>query len=274
MGDLANIPTIADGANYTAADFTQFFSDLEIAALAVTTNKLADAAVTLAKLQNVATDTLLGRSTAGTGVPELITCTAAGRALLDDANAAAQRTTLGLGIGTDVQAYHANLTIFAGIAPSANIQTLLAAADFAAARTALGLAIGTDVQAYDAELAALAGLTSAANKLPYFTGSGTAALADLTAAARGLLDDANAADMRTTLGLGGSATLAVGTTAGTVCAGDDSRLTNSRTCNNSFDNAATARSNLGVGSMATRNVTISTSDPSGGSDGDVWIKVA
>jgi hypothetical protein len=55
-------------------------------------------AVTYAKIQNVsATDKLLGRATAGAGDIEEITCTAAGRELLDDADAAAQRTTLGLG---------------------------------------------------------------------------------------------------------------------------------------------------------------------------------
>lgn len=36
--------------------------------------------------------------------------------------------------------------------------------------------------------------------------------------------------------------------------------------------AATARTNLGIGSMATRAVTISTSSPSGGSDGDIWFQ--
>lgn len=53
--------------------------------------------VTYAKMQNVsATDRLLGRSTAGAGDVEEIACTAAGRAILDDADASAQRTTLGV----------------------------------------------------------------------------------------------------------------------------------------------------------------------------------
>lgn len=59
---------------------------------------IANDAVTYAKIQNVsATDKVLGRSSAGSGDVEEITCTAAGRALIDDADAAAQRTTLGLG---------------------------------------------------------------------------------------------------------------------------------------------------------------------------------
>lgn len=61
-------------------------------------------AITYAKIQDVsATDKLLGRSTAGAGVLEEIACTSAGRALLDDADAAAQRTTLGLGSGNSPQ---------------------------------------------------------------------------------------------------------------------------------------------------------------------------
>jgi hypothetical protein len=62
------------------------------------TTTISNDAVTYAKMQNVsATDKVLGRSSAGSGDIEEITCTAAGRALLDDADASAQRTTLGLG---------------------------------------------------------------------------------------------------------------------------------------------------------------------------------
>jgi hypothetical protein len=69
----------------------------------------AGAAITYNKLQDVsATNKLLGRSSAGAGDIEEITCTAAGRALLDDADTTAQRATLGVEIGVDVQAYDAD----------------------------------------------------------------------------------------------------------------------------------------------------------------------
>ena len=70
----------------------------EIAAGAIGTSELGSDAVTYDKIQNVtATDKLLGRVSAGAGNVEEINCTAAGRALLDDADAATQRATLGLG---------------------------------------------------------------------------------------------------------------------------------------------------------------------------------
>ena len=77
---------IADGAVGTT----------QLASSGVTTAKIADAAVTYAKLQDASANVVLGRTTTSGDVEE-ISCTAAGRALLDDADAAAQRATLGLG---------------------------------------------------------------------------------------------------------------------------------------------------------------------------------
>ncbi len=58
---------------------------------------LTDDSVTYAKIQEVPQDRILGRQTASTGNIEEIPCTSAGRALMDDADATAQRATLGLG---------------------------------------------------------------------------------------------------------------------------------------------------------------------------------
>jgi hypothetical protein len=85
-----------------------------------------------------------------------------------------------------------------------------------AARANLGLEIGVNVQAYDAGLASIAGLTTLADRSIYTTASDTYAVYTLTAAGRAILDDADAAAQRTTLGLGTAAVVNTGTGGATI----------------------------------------------------------
>jgi len=94
-----------------------------------------------------------GLTAANTATAAMTALTPFGRSLIDDADASAARTTLGLGTAATSAA--------------------------------------TAFQAADATLTALAGVTTAANKLPYFTGVDTAAVADITTAGREILSTAS-----------------------------------------------------------------------------------
>lgn len=141
-------------------------------------------------------------------------------------------------------------------APGLSLDTPLAIADggtggasAAAARAALGLTVGAEVQAHHPTLTALSGLALAADRLPYADGAGTLALATFTAAGRALLDDADAAAQRATLGLGALATLS-GIGNGNW-SGTDLAIANGGT---GASSAAAARANLGLGTAAVQAV--------------------
>lgn len=105
------------------------------------------------------------------GANKLVAMTAAGAAMIEAANAGAQKTLLSLsgtntGDQTNVSGNAGTATLaadstkVANTTPSAVGLAVLAAIDAAAARTAIGAVIGTNVQAYDADLDAWAGKTA------------------------------------------------------------------------------------------------------------------
>ena len=106
----------------------------------------------------------------------------------------AARTALGVAIGSQVQAWDADLDSIAALTTTATGRSLLAAADATAIRAIAG------AQASDTDLTAIAALTSAADQLPYATGAGTWAMTTLTTQGRQLLDDTTFPAMLTTLG--------------------------------------------------------------------------
>lgn len=226
---LTNKTIDADGTGNSISNIEN--ADIKAAA-AIDASKIADGSVSSVEFQylgGVTSDIQTQLNTGATGLSDHINDTT-------DAHDASAISNVPSGnlAATDVQAalnelqsdidgkqpLDAELTAIAGLTSAADkgIQftgvgtagtfdlttagkAILDDADATAQRVTLGVVIGTDVQAFDAELAAIAGLTSAADKLPYFTGSGTAAVTDFSSTARTVLDDTSTSAMRTTLGV-------------------------------------------------------------------------
>lgn len=258
---------------HTLADVTDAG---DLAALdTVGTAQIADDAVTYAKAQNVtATDRVLGRSTAGAGIIEEIPCTAAGRSVIGAADAGAQRTALGLG-----SAAVADSSAFAAASHSHVVADITDAGALAALDTVGTSEIDPDAVTYPK----IQNVTASDRILGRATaGAGVIEEITCTAAGRAILDDANAAAQRATLGLGtaaveaSSAFLAAGSALGALSDVDTTGAANGdrlelvagvwepvtppilpaylQQANNLSDlaNAATARTNLGLGTAATQ----------------------
>ena len=114
-------------------------------------------------------------------------------------SASAARTALGVAIGSDVQAFDAQLSDIAALTPTDGHVIVGDGSNFVAesgatARASLGLAIGSDVQAYDAQLASIAGLSDADGK--FIVGSSSGFVAEDGATARASLGVAIGSDVQ------------------------------------------------------------------------------
>lgn len=101
-----------------------------LASNAVATTNIADSNVTLAKIQNVNDQTILGNNSGSSGAPLALT-------------ASETRTLLALVVGTNVQAYHANLAAISALTTTSYGLGLLELANGAAVRTYIGAGTGT-----------------------------------------------------------------------------------------------------------------------------------
>lgn len=118
-------------------------------------------------------------------------------------------------------------------------------------------------QLQSATLDTLSLVSPSTNTFPYWTGTNTVANASITAYGRSLVAITDAPAARTLLGLGNTSTLDVGTVAGTVAAGDDSRIVGSAQKGANLadlTNIPGARSNLGLTSAAITALTTSRVD--------------
>lgn len=149
------------GTNVQAYDATlAALAALTIAADSLTIGTGADAF----SQTSFAANTFPAKSSTGNLVAKTITDF--GLSLVDDASASNARTTLGLVIGTDVQAYDSDLTTIAGLTATTDnflvsVASAWASRTPAQVRATLALVIGTNVQAWDTDLDTWATVTRA-----------------------------------------------------------------------------------------------------------------
>lgn len=144
-------------------------------------------------MSDMAQATLKGRASgAGTGAPQDLTPTQA-RTLLNVADGATAAGATGDAYATS---HEADATAHA----AANIVNTPAGGVAATTVQAAINELDAEKQPLDATLTALAGVTTAADKMIYATGADAFATTDLTAFARTVLDDADAATALATLG--------------------------------------------------------------------------
>lgn len=127
--------------------------------------------------------------------------TLAGKALLDDADAGAQRTTLGLAIGTHVQAWDAQLDSLSSA--SANGVSLVTAADYGAMRALLDLEAGTDFYSISAANSAISTAISGLSSVYQPLDADLTALASATTTRGDLIKRGASANERLGIGTSG-----------------------------------------------------------------------
>jgi len=207
-GDADETFTMPDGA---ADDIRALYLKITSAVTLTAARTVTIAPNTVNKLWIIENDT--------TGTQSIIIQQGSGTTVTIPQGVAAMVATDGVGSGASVIYIDAKRAIdfsrpIIGVLPIEKGGTNAASAS--SARTNLGLAIGTDVQAYNAALQSISGLTTAANKMIYATASNVYAVTDLSAFGRTLIDDADAATARGTLGLGTAAVKNTGTSGDAV----------------------------------------------------------
>lgn len=159
------------GANKAIADLRQAIALLQVPAttptptpdaatwgqITGTLSNQTDLQSSLTNLQNsvnnrivnsLTTDTLIGRASAGTGAAELISCTSAGRNLIDDLDASAQRETLELGNSAVLDVGSTANTVAAGDDVRFNLQNNQKLVQFLNFQTG-AVATGTGIFSYN-----------------------------------------------------------------------------------------------------------------------------